>query len=144
MGTLAVCNLPDNRVELFDVSSGVPRSTGRLLVGRDSASLCFRTTNELWVVNHISSSISVVEVAERQVVATIQTKAGSADVVFAGSARAYVSGSKEDCVQVFDALTRAAVTNLAIAGDRPRALAVSPDGSRVYVAVFESGNASTS
>src|SRR6185369_13838893 len=35
------------------------------------------------------------------------------------------------------------VTNLAIDGNRPRAMDVSPDGSKVYVAIFESGNAST-
>ena len=35
------------------------------------------------------------------------------------------------------------MTNLAVKGDRPKAMDVSPDGSRVYVAIFESGNAST-
>ena len=32
---------------------------------------------------------------------------------------------------------------LNIAGESPRALAVSPDGAKVYVAIFESGNRST-
>src|SRR6185503_3528092 len=90
--TLAVCNLPDGRVEFFDVSSGIPAANGNVPVGIDPVSLRFRTTNELWVVNHISSSVSVVDVARRRVVATLNTLIGPADVVFAGAPlRAFVS-----------------------------------------------------
>jgi DNA-binding beta-propeller fold protein YncE len=60
--TLAVCNLPDNRVELFDVSSGIPIPTGSVPVGLDPVTARFASSNELWVVNYISSSISVVGV----------------------------------------------------------------------------------
>ena len=142
--TLAVCNLPDNRIELFNAASGIPQWTGSILVGHDPVSARFFSSNEVWVVNHISSSISIVDLQTRQVMATIQTKAGPADVVFAGTPkRAYVSCSKEDTVQVFDPQTRTLVTELSISGDRPKALATSLDGSRVYVAIFESGNAST-
>ena len=83
--TLAVCNLPDGRVELFDVSSGVPQPMGDVPVGVDPVSVRWHTTNELWVVNHLSSSLSVVDVARRLVVATMQTKWGPADLVFAGA-----------------------------------------------------------
>src|SRR5881409_3227554 len=71
--TLAVCNLPDGRVEFFDVSTGIPQSTGSVPVGVDPVSVRFRTTNELWVVNQISASISVVDVAACHVVATVDT-----------------------------------------------------------------------
>src|SRR5688572_13279840 len=53
--TLAVCNLPDNRVEFFDVSTGVPALTGSVAVGLDPVSVRFASANELWVINHISS-----------------------------------------------------------------------------------------
>ena len=142
--TLAVGNLADGRVELFDVASGVPTAIGDVPVGVDPVSVRWRSTNELWVVNHISSSVSVVDVARRLIVATLQTKAGPADVVFAGAPqRAYVSCAREDVVQVFDPISRLLVTNLIVKGDRPKSLDVSPDGARVYVALFESGNAST-
>jgi DNA-binding beta-propeller fold protein YncE len=142
--TLAVCNLPDNRVELFDVSSGLPRPMGDVPVGIDPTSVRWHSTNELWVVNYISSSINVIDVRRRLIVATIQTKAGPADFVFAGTpVRAYVSCAREDVVQVFESGSRSLITNIAIKGDRPKAMDVSPDGSRVYVAIFESGNAST-
>jgi DNA-binding beta-propeller fold protein YncE len=142
--TLAVCNLPDNRIELFDVSSGTPQRTGSLLVGHDPVSVRFRTTNELWVVNHISSSVNVIDLTTRQITAILQTKAGPADLVFAGdNKQAYVSCSKEDTIQVFHPETHILIRESAIAGDRPKALAVSPDGASVYAAIFESGNAST-
>ena len=142
--TLAVCNLPDYRIELFDVSSGIPHSTGDVPVGIDPVSARWRTTNELWVVNYISSTVNVVDVARRLIIATLQTRSGPADLVFAGTpARAYVSCARDNVVQVFDPISHVLVTNLAVKGDRPKAMAVSPDGSRAYVAIFESGNAST-
>lgn len=142
--TLAVCNLPDNRVELFDVSSGVPVPAGNVPVGLDPVAARFASSNELWVVNHISSTISIVDVSAQTVVATLETPAGPSDLVFAGvPRRAWVSCSRTNAVFVTDPVTRAAVTNLAIAGERPRAMATSPDGSKVYVAIFESGNGST-
>ena len=67
--TLAVCNLPDNRVELFDVESGSPVPIGDVPVGLDPVAVRFRTTNELWVINHISSSVSIVDLARRTVIA---------------------------------------------------------------------------
>jgi len=140
---LAVCNLPDARVELFDVSSGSPVPLGDVPVGVDPVSVRFRTTNELWVVNHISGSLSIVDVDKQRVVATIQTGGGPADVVFAGPQRAFVSCAAENLVQIFDAQTRQAITNVVIDGERPKSMATSADGSKVYIAIFESGNAST-
>src|SRR5690606_41272568 len=61
-----------------------------------------------------------------------------------GGARLFVSCSQANVVQVFDPADLAALPQeIAIDGEDPRALAVSPDGSQVYVAVFESGNGST-
>src|SRR5688572_16306749 len=57
---LAVCNLPDNRVELFDLESGSPVPSGSVRVGLDPVTVRFRSDEELWVVNHISDSISII------------------------------------------------------------------------------------
>lgn len=142
--TLAICNLPDNRVELFDVSSGVPVATDSVFVGLDPVTARFATSNELWVVNHISSSVSIVDVSSLTVVATIDTPAGPSDLVFAGNPRrAWVSCTRTNAVFVIDVATRAPVTTLAIDAERPRSMATSPDGSKVYVAIFESGNGTT-
>src|SRR5258708_3672415 len=84
-GILAVCNVPDNRLELFDVSTGIPRSIGNIPVGLDPVSVRFRTSAEAWVVNRISDSVSVVDIPGRRVTATLDTLGAPADVVFAGS-----------------------------------------------------------
>lgn len=141
---LAVCNLADGRLEVFDITSGNLAPLGSVPVGMDPVSVHFRTANEAWVVNHISDSISVVDVAALRVIATIDTLDTPSDVVFAGSpARAFVSCALPNTVQVFDPVTRQLVTNIIIEAERPKALAVSPDGQKVYAAIFESGNGTT-
>jgi DNA-binding beta-propeller fold protein YncE len=142
--TLAVCNLPDNRLELFNVSSGVPVHIGDVPVGLDPVSVRFRGTNEIWVVNHISCSVNIVDLAQRRIVATLHALAGPADVAFAGTPlRAFVTCAKANTVQIFDPVARVTVANVVIDGERPKAMALSADGSKLYVAIFESGNAST-
>ena len=84
------------------------------------------------------------DLATRRVVATLPTLDTPADVVFAGDpVRAFVSCALPNTVQVFDPETRQALARVAIDGDRPKTLAVSPDGHTVYAAIFESGNGST-
>ena len=139
--TLAVCNLPDGRLELFNVGDGLPMAATSIPVGIDPVSVRFRNDREVWVVNWISDSISVIDLRRQTVVATIDTADGPSDVVFAGSPpRAFVSCSPVNTVLVFDAESREQVGEIDINGDRPKSLAVSPDGSTVYVAIFESGN----
>jgi YVTN family beta-propeller protein len=141
---LAVCNLSDNRLELFDVAGSTPVSIGNVAVGLDPVSARWRTSNEVWVVNYISDSVSVVDASARKIVATLNTLDTPADVVFAGSPqRAFVSCSMPNTIQVFDPVARISTAQVAIDGERPKAMAASPDGSKVYVAIFESGNAST-
>jgi hypothetical protein len=74
----------------------------------------------------------------------IATKPGPSDLVFAGTPlRAYVSCSRANVVQVFDPIARHAGRRDSDRRRRPKALAVSPDGSTVYAAILESGNATT-
>ncbi len=141
---LVVCNLPDNRLEVFTVTNGIPLSLGSVSVGLDPCTARFRNADEVWVANFISDSVSVVSLSAMRVVATMTTSNEPSDIVFAGTpSRAYVSCAQPGLVQVFDPVTRAAVTNLVIDGNRPKAMTVSPDGSKVYVAIFESGNQTT-
>jgi len=141
---LAVCNLPDGKLEVFDVTTGNPLAIGSIPVGIDPVSVRFRNASEVWVVNHISDSISIVDLPSLRVMATLDTLDTPSDVVFAGNPlRAFVSCAMPNVIQVFDPSSRQLVTNLTINAERPKALAVSPDGQRVYAAIFESGNATT-
>ena len=141
---LVVCNLPNDRLDVFDVTSGLPVLAGNIPVGLDPVTVRFRTATELWVANYISGSISVVDLPSLHVVNTLTTTNQPSDIIFAGTPqRAYISCGLPNMVQVFDPATQLLVTNLVLDGNRPRAMDVSPDGLKVYVAIFESGNAST-
>lgn len=142
---LAVAHTADNRVQLFDVSLGRPVRAGHVVVGIDPVSVRWRNDGELWAVNHISDSISVINVDQKRVVATLQTADEPFDVVFAGSAgRAFVSASQANLIQVFNPnASDQAPISIPINAEDPRALAVSADGRTVYAAVFESGNQTT-
>jgi len=104
-----------------------------------------RTNTEAWVVNHVSDTVSIVNLNTGVVTHTLQTDDEPADVVFAGNPqRAFVTASQVNKVMVFDPnnLTAEPQT-IEIAGEDPRGLAVSTDGNTVYAAIFESVNAST-
>src|ERR1043166_4510382 len=141
---LVACNVADGKLEVCDVTSDNVLPLGSVPVGIDPVSVRFRNATEAWVLNYISASISVVDVPTLRVVATIDTMDSPADVVFAGSpARAFVSCPRANVVQVLNPDTRQVITNLSINAERPKALAISPDGQKVYVAIFESGNRTT-
>ena len=146
---LYAVNTADHRLEVFDSSGDSVSHLGSIPVGLAPVSVRARTPNEVWVVNHISDSVSVVRFdgpGLGRVVATLDTDDEPCDVVFAGSPqRAFVSCSQVNAVQVFDPVALGApVGQITINGEDPRALAVSPDGTRVYAAIFESGNGTTS
>ena len=142
---LYAVNLPDNRLEVFWATASGPLHTASIPVGLDPVSVRARTATEVWVVNHVSDSVSVIDLTTRNVIRTLATDDEPADVVFAGTPeRAFVSCSQENTVLVFDpADLTSAPTRIEIRGEDPRALAVSPDGGSVYLAVFESGNQTT-
>ncbi len=143
--TLVAVNTAGHRLEVFDVRSGSPVLIDSIPVGLDPVSVRARNNTEVWVVNHISDSVSIVDLAARGVVRTLQTGNEPCDVVFAGSPqRAFVSCSEVNRIEVFNlANLDAAPLRVPIGGEDPRHLAVSPDGLTVYAAIFESGNGTT-
>ncbi len=143
--TLLAVNTPDDRLEVFDVVGPKLVHRASIAVGVEPVSVRARGNDEAWVVNHLSDSVSVVDLATNRVIATLATADEPADVVFAGSlGRAFVTCSQVNRVQVFDpSQLAAAPVELTLLGEDPRALAVSPDGSTVYAAIFESGNDTT-
>jgi hypothetical protein len=139
---LAVCNLPDGRVEFFRTAEQRLELKGSVRVGIDPVSVRFKSENEVWVVNHISQSISVVDVQSFGLISVIQTSPRPTDLVFAGN-KAFVAGSLRNTIDVFDSSTYTLLTNIPIRGQRPTAMAVSPDQKTVYCTIKESGNNTT-
>ena len=139
-------NTADARLEVWTLGAAASQPVApaySVPVGLDPCSVRARTATEAWVVNNISDSISIVDLATRSVVRTLATDDEPFDVVFAGG-KAFVSCGAPDTVLVWNlANLAAAPTRIPILGEEPRALSVSPDGTKVWAAVFESGNGST-
>lgn len=141
--TLLAVNTPDARLEVFDTAGEVPVSRASIPVGIDPVAVRFRTATEAWVVNHVSDSISIIDLTTSSVIRSLDCADEPADVAFAAG-RAFVTCSQVNAVQVFNlADLGTPPTTLEIRGEDPRALAVSPDGATVYAAIFESGNHTT-
>ena len=138
-------NTVDARLEVFDVLPSAPflRHAGSVVVGLEPVTVRARGNGEAWVVNHISDSISVVDLATLSVKATLLTGDEPCDVVFAGAReRAFVTVSQLNRIEVYNPASLAsAPTVINIAGEDPRALVT--DGTFVYAAIFECGNDST-
>src|SRR5688572_18565535 len=64
-GTVAVTNIPDDRVELFRPHGNGVKRCGSVKVGMRPVALA-AVGSKLWVVNHLSDSVSVVDVDERR------------------------------------------------------------------------------
>jgi DNA-binding beta-propeller fold protein YncE len=170
---LFAVNTPDGRLEIYGVGAGGLTLQAEVPVGLEPVAVAARSNTEVWVVNHLSDSVSIVAVdtatpANSHVTNTLLTCDEPRDVVFAGPGRtrAFVTTARrgQNCpvpanlitpgqdravVQVYDAtnlgtaLGGTPIANLTLFTDTPRALAVTPDGTRVYAAGFESGNQTT-
>jgi len=167
---LYVLNTPDNRLDIYRIKNGVPRYRRSVRVGLEPVALASRNNREVWVVNHLSDSVSIVDVQARppRVRRTLLVGDEPRDIVFAGPGRArafitaahrgqnvpfdpqpFTPGVGRADVWVFDAaepgngLGGTPLSILSLFGDTLRPLAVSPDGSRVYAGVFNSGNRTT-
>jgi YVTN family beta-propeller protein len=165
-------NTPDNRVEIFRIADRRLVPVGAVPVGLEPVALAERGDGELWVVNHLSDSVSVVDVtdpARAHVTRTLLVGDEPRDIVFAGAHRdrGFITtahrgqntgrdpqlttpGVGRADVWVFDAdhlgdsLGGTPLTVITLFADTPRALAVTGDGRTVYAAAFQSGNRTTS
>jgi len=169
---LYAVNTPDNRLEIFDVLPHGLRHRASVQVGLEPVAVAARTDGEVWVVNHLSDSVSIVELDHggdrARVVRTLLVGDEPRDIVFAGpeSSRAFITTAHRGQnnphdpqlttpsigradVWVFDArqpdatLGGTPLSIITLFTDTPRALAVTPDGRRVYAAGFHSGNQTT-
>src|SRR5215471_11306048 len=60
---LFAVNTPDGRLEIFSVGANRLTKTGSVEVGMEPVAVAARSDSEVWVVNHLSDSISIVDVS---------------------------------------------------------------------------------
>ena len=169
---LYAVNTPDNRLEVFDIVGLDLKHRFSIPVGMEPVALAMPHNGEVWVVNHLSDSVSVVAAGEdrsnSRVIRTLLVGDEPRDIVFAGDnkSRAFIAcahrgqnnshdpqltqqGVGRADLWVFNrrnlrsSMGGAPETIITLFGDTPRALAVTPDGGTVYAAIFHSGNQTT-
>lgn len=168
---LYVTNAPANCLEIYDIEGDTLRLVSTVSVGLEPVAVAERAANEVWVVNHLSDSVSVVRLdGTPRVLRTLQVGDEPRDIVFAGTSRdrAFISSANRgqnrpgftsaslvtpgtgradiwiyDAAQLDDSLNGKPLSVLTLPSDVPRALAVSNDGRTVYAASFMSGNRTT-
>ena len=92
---LFAVNTPDNRLEVFDVVGGTLAHAVSIPVGMEPVAVAARTDTEVWVVNHLSDSVSIVDLAATppRVTRTLLVGDEPRDILFAGTGdnRAFIT-----------------------------------------------------
>ena len=141
---LLAVNTPDALLEVFTVAAdGTLQPQASIPVGLEPVTVVARTDSEAWVVNHLSDTVSIVDLDLGTVTRTLAAGDEPTDVVFA-SGRAFVAVSNEDAVKVWSLADLALPPGrVDLFGRDVRALAASNDGTKVYAVVQQSGNQTT-
>ena len=78
---LYVVNTPDNRLEVFAVNASGITPFSSVPVGMEPVAVAARGASEIWVVNHLSDSVSIVDVATLRVKRTLLVGDEPRDIV---------------------------------------------------------------
>src|SRR5215469_7678081 len=138
--TLAVANNLANTVDLVDVASRT--ITASVRVGSFPYGALFsRDGRNVFVSNWADATISVVDAATRAVTTTIRVGNHPSTMILRGSSQLVVADSNSDAVSLVDTRTNRETRRISVSPYRgaqlsssPEGLALSRDGSRLYVA----------
>jgi DNA-binding beta-propeller fold protein YncE len=88
-----VANTPNGSLDILRVTAAGLVPDGSVKVGIDPVAVAVRNDGEVWVVNHMSDSVSIVDVAHAppRVVRTLLVGDEPGDLVFAGAGRAFIA-----------------------------------------------------
>ena len=131
---LFAVNTPNNTLEIFNITSAGLQLFARVPVGMEPVAVALRSDNEVWVVNHLSDSVSVVSLdGAPRVVRTLLVGDEPRDIVFAGApAKAFITTAHRGQQRLDPSLA-----NVPGAGD-PKL--TTPGVGRADVWVFNPGN----
>jgi sugar lactone lactonase YvrE len=119
---LFAVNTPDNRLAIYDITAGGLTLAAEVPVGLEPVAVAARSNTEVWVVNHLSDSLSIVTVdanpALSRVTRTIHTCDEPRDLVFAGAgaSRAFVTAARrgQNCLQANGTVLSPALTTAGV------------------------------
>ena len=111
---LFAVNTPNNTLEIFNITGSGLQLIARVPVGLEPVAVALRNDNEVWVVNHLSDSVSVVSLdGTPRVTRTLLVGDEPRDIVFAGSpAKAFITTAHRG-----QQLTDPSLANVPGAGD---------------------------
>ena len=91
---LFAVNTPDNTLEILNVGAGGVAKVSSVPVGLEPVAVAARSNTEVWVVNHLSDSVSIVDVSATppRVKRTLLVGDEPSDIVFAGMKEAFPHG----------------------------------------------------
>ena len=129
--TLVAANIPDDRIEIFGVNAVGLTPTGSVPVGMRPVAVAFRSNTEVWVVNHLSDSVSIVDLSASppRVTRTLLVGDEPRDIVFAGTGgnRAFITTARRGQHR-----TDASISGVTGAGD-PQLTTAGADRADVWV-----------
>jgi DNA-binding beta-propeller fold protein YncE len=136
---LFATNTPAGTLEVFDVNGGQLVHAHSVPVGLEPVAVAARTSSEVWVVNHLSDSVSIVDLGASPPVVTRTLLVGDEprDIVFAGTGgnRAFITTAHRGQQR-----THASIAGVPGAGD-PQL--TTPGVPRADVWVFDAGSLGT-
>ena len=136
--TLFAVNTSNGTLEIFQIGGGNLAQTAHVPVGMEPVAVAVRSPTEVWVVNHLSRSISIVSlVGTPHVVRTLLVGDEPRDIVFAGTkGYAFITTAHRGQQR-----TDPSIANVPGAGD-PQL--TTPGVARADVWVFDPNNLGTS
>ena len=168
---LFVTNIPDSHIEMYAITKFGLSHYQSIPVGLEPVAVAVtQDDSQLWVVNHLSDSISVIDLTVYPAIVQKTLLVGDQprDIVFGGENfnKAFITTAHRgqnypddrlmfnfntgradvwifDVHQSINDISDQAKKVIALYGDTPRALAVSKNGKEVYAAIFKSGNKTT-
>ncbi len=167
-----VTNTPAGRLDIVELADEQLQLVDSVSVGLEPIAVAVKDDSEVWVVNHLSDSVSIVDVGiQPRVRQTLLVGDEPRDIVFAGAdgQRAFIAaafrgqnhpefnpdhltepGLGRADIWVYDSnaldsedINGGPLAIMNLFTDSVRSLAALPDGSRVYAASFMSGNGTT-
>ena len=145
-GMLAVANTPNSSVALFDATGAALNRLREIPVGLDPVALAFQPGSNgrrLWVVNHVSDSVSVIDAVDGRLIGIVNTRDEPVNIVFNADGTSAFVVAQSGFLIAIDGSTLATLGEISIPAHTPRGAIFDPASNRVVVAAFHSGNNTT-